>query len=171
MKNKWKILCGIFTMSTMLVSAGCGNSLTEAIKESKEAYAEIKEEATESVQTETTPAVTAEEDESANDIMFFSGEVLDFGDDSEDGEVVIQPTDLKILDELPDILSNSDLPKMDHYSKDTNVAVNYYNPAIPGYVSIVSYDNGEAEIFYNCENNGMNFYFYRPSGTYFGSRI
>ena len=171
MKNKWKILCGIFTMSTMLVSAGCGNSLTEAIKESKEAYAEIKEEATESMQTETTPAVTAEEDESANDIMFLSGEVLDFGDDSEDGEVVIQPTDLKILDELPDILSNSDLPKMDHYSKDTNVAVNYYNPAIPGYVSIVSYNNGEAEIFYNCENNGMNFYFYRPSGTYFGYSV
>ena len=75
------------------------------------------------------------------------------------------------MDELPDILRNSDLPRMDHYSNDTNVAVNYYNPAIPGYVSIVSYKNGEAEIFYNCENNGMNFYFYRPSGTYFGYSV
>lgn len=165
MKNKWKILCGIFTMSTMLVSSGCTNPVTNALKEADEAYAQYKEETAESTQTKTG-------EETSNDFTILSGvETLDFGSNNDNTEVEIQAAELKILDELPDILRNSDLPRMDHYSDDTNVAVNYYNPAIPGYVSIVSYKNGEAEIFYNCENNGMNFYFYRPSGTYFGYSV
>lgn len=165
MKNKWKILCGIFTMSTMLVSSGCTNPMTNALKEADEAYAQYKEETAESTQAETG-------EETSNDFTILSGEeTLDFGSNNDNKEVEIQAAELKILDELPDILRNSDLPRMDHYSDDTNVAVNYYNPTIPGYVSIVSYKNGEAEIFYNCENNGMNFYFYRPSGTYFGYSV
>ena len=36
MKNRWKILCGIVTMSTLLVSAGCFN-IGNGLKEAKEA--------------------------------------------------------------------------------------------------------------------------------------
>lgn len=159
MKNKWKILCGIVTMSTILASTGCVN-IRQDLKEAREAVEEA---------TGTTIGSDENENDSYLDILS-GGQLLEFGDSDEDADVYTGPADLAIINELPDILRSSDLPRMDHYSDDTEVAVDYFNPEISGYFSIVCRSD-RTEVFYNYENNMMSFDFYKPSGTYFSYSV
>lgn len=158
MKNKWKILCGIVTISATLVAAGCGPSLTDGIKDAL----------SEAVQNANIQAVA--ENESGNNDSFNllgGGEQLNFDDSEEDADVEIAPADLAILNEMPDILRGSDLPKRGSYSRDTDVCVTYFDQSIPGYMNIACFDDGRTEIEYYSDDGGsMAMAFYRPSGTY-----
>ncbi len=151
MKNKLNVLLGIFTMSAMLASTGCVPNIASSLKDA----------------VANTQAGTDDKSQSNDLLDVLSGdEILNLGGLEEDSTTEIAPADLAILDELPDILKNSDLPRMDHFSKDTDVAVDYYNPSLPGYTSIVCNDDGSVEIFYISDNNQMRLDFCRPSGTY-----
>lgn len=168
MHNNWKALCGALTMSALLAMTGCGTNPPADAGETAESN--TRDTGTTEIMEASAAAEAAEasDENSGNFQLLLGGERLDLGNDSsENDEVAILPTDLKILDELPNILANSDLPKMNHYSDDTVAAVHYYDPAISGYLGIMSYNDGTAEIFYESSSNQMRFKFLRPSGIGF----
>lgn len=151
MKNNWKIFCGIVALTSMLVSTGCGLNPNNILNSSN-----------------SNPDSNVADSGDGDDIQILNGgeslnDVPGFGSDKT-GEVA--EADLAILDELPDILRNSDLPKMNHYSDDTDVSVLYYDTRISGYLGLVCYKDGSVEIYYNCDNDGMRLEFKRPNGTY-----
>jgi hypothetical protein len=155
MKNRWKILCGIVTMSTILASTGCVN-IRQDLKEAREAV----EEAT---------GTTIGSDENENDSylnILSGGQLLEFGDSDEDADVYTGPADLAVINELPQILRNSDLPRRDSYSSRADFTVCYFNPEIGGYINIVCYKDGSAEILYDSGSSSISLVFTRPSGTY-----
>ncbi len=168
MHNNWKALCGALTMSALLAMTGCGTNPPADAGETTESNTRDTGTTEITEASAAAEATEASDENPGNSQLLLGGECLDLGNDSsENAEVVIGPTDLEILDELPDILKNSDLPKMNHYSADTVAGVHYYDPAISGCLGIMSYNDGTADIFYNSSNNQMRLKFLRPSGIVF----
>jgi len=162
MNKRWKVLFGALTMSAML-AAGCGPNTPTAAADASDSTA-----ATAAVaQAENTVEAVKDSSESSADSLG-SGSKESLGTSTNtlttDSVYATKPADAKTLDSLADILKNSGLPYTDFPS--SSYAVRYYDPTISGDIDIICYDDGEAEFYFNCDNNTIIMEFYRPSGTY-----